>query len=395
MSTFPLPTLAAQITPAGISIPAFEDLIQSLTASFQSIFGSDALLTPDTQEGQWIAIIAAAVNDSNLTAVAVYNTFSPQFAQGVALSILVKINGLARQIATNSVATVTIGGTAGTVITNGVVQDANGNLWVLPATVTIPISGAIDVAAVAQVQGTISAGVGTITGIFTPVLGWNTVTNAAAALPGAPVESDAALRGRQAISTGLPAATPLGAIVAAIANIPGVSRSTVYENNTAITDANGVPSHSIAVVAQGGNLTVIAQTIEAKKSPGTGTFGTTSILVNDPAGLPITINFYQLTLVPIFVSLTIQSRAGYVSSTGAALVAALVNFINSLPIGAAVYYNWLLSVAQQIGSPLGETYVVTVLHSDITPAPTGTTDLLIAFNKAASCTVANIILSTI
>lgn len=388
-------SLAMQITAAGASAPSYADILTSLTASFQSIFGSDALLTPDTQEGQWLAIVALAIHDENQTGIALYNSFSPTFAQGVQLSNLVKINGIARQVATNSTATVSIGGVAGTVIDNGVVQDANKNLWNLPAEVIIPGGGTIDVTAAAQVQGAISAGIASITVIFTPVLGWQTVSNAAAAAPGAPVESDAALRRRQALSTGLPALTPLGAIAAAVANVVGVTRSTVYENNTGSTDGNGVPGHSIAVVTQGGSSTQIAQVIEAKKSPGTGTFGSTAITVNDPAGLPIVINFFQLTLVPIFITVTIQSHAGYVGSTGAALQQALVDFVNSLTVGGDVFYNWLIAIAGQLGTPVGETYNVTDLRVGIAASPTGTADVLIAFNAASTCIFANVILNTL
>lgn len=388
-------SLAMQITAAGASAPSYADILTSLTASFQSIFGSDALLTPDTQEGQWLAIVALAIHDENQTGIALYNSFSPMFAQGVQLSNLVKINGIARQVATNSTATVSIGGVAGTVIDNGVVQDTNKNLWNLPAEVVIPGGGTIDVTAAAQVQGAISAGIASITVIFTPVLGWQMVSNAAAAAPGAPVESDAALRRRQALSTGLPALTPLGAIAAAVANVVGVTRSTVYENNTGSTDGNGVPGHSIAVVTQGGSSTQIAQVIEAKKSPGTGTFGSTAITVNDPAGLPIVINFFQLTLVPIFITVTIQSHAGYVGSTGAALQQALVDFVNSLTVGGDVFYNWLIAIAGQLGTPVGETYNVTDLRVGIATSPTGTTDVLIAFNAASTCILANVILNTL
>lgn len=387
-------SLAFQITPTGITAPALQDILASMTASFQSIYGSDARLTPDSQDGQWIAIFATAINDINQSAIALYNGFAPSFSQGVMLSILVKINGLLRQIPTNSTALVILVGSAGTVISNGVVQDSNGNLWDLPPLVTIPNSGTVDVTVTAQVTGNIVALANSITIIATPTLGWQSVTNPSDAIPGNPVELDGALRQRQAKSVSLPAQTTLQAIFGAIANIAGVSRLVIYENPTGITDSNGVPGHSISVVVQGGDATTIAQTIEAKKSPGTGTFGSTSVTVNDPAGVPVTINFFTPpTFVPIFVSITIHPLNGFVSSTSTVVANAIVNFINNLAIGQKVAYNWLVGVASLIGNPLQPTFEVTALTSGITPSPTGTTDINIAFNAAATCILADVIVT--
>ncbi len=72
--------------------------------------------------------------------IAAYNSFSPGFAQGAGLSSIVKINGIARKVPSNSQCVVTIVGQAGAQITNGIIGD-NLNLgtqWALPALVTIP-----------------------------------------------------------------------------------------------------------------------------------------------------------------------------------------------------------------------------------------------------------------
>lgn len=391
MSTFPLATLAAQITPTGITAPSFNDILNSLIASFQSIFGSDILITPDTQEFQWIVVIALAQHDSNQTFIAVYNSYPPTFAQGAGLSAMVKINGLQRQIPTKSTVQLTVTGVVGTVITSGVAQDGTQQLWDMPATVTIPASGTITVTGTARNVGASIAPAGTVITIFNPQLGWQTVNNAADAVVGAAVETDAALRRRQAVSTGLPSQTPLQGITAAVANVIGVIRSIVYENSSNTTDSNGIPSHSIAVVVQGGDVTQMAQVIESKKSPGTGTFGTTSITVNDPGGLPVTIKFFQLSLLTIYVSITLHPLAGYVSSTATAVIAAIVSFINSLPIGSTVYYNWLLAAGGLIETPLGETFSIVAMTIGTSPAPVGTANIAVPFTSAATSATANIV----
>lgn len=389
----PLPTLAAQVTPAGISAPAYNDILNSLIEQMQAIFGSDIVLTPDTQDGQMLAIFAVAINDANQTIIAAYNGFAPTFSQGAMLSSLVKINGLQRQAGTNSTANLTLTGVVGTQIINGVVQDLNGNFWALPANVVIPISGAIIVTATCTTPGAIAAAANTINQISTIVLGWQTATNLLAAVPGTNPESDAALRERQSESTSISSITPPQAILAAVANVPGVTRFAIYENPTGVTDSNGVPPHSVALVVQGGNAASIAQAIELKKSPGTGTYGTTSKTVNDPAGLPITINFFQLVTVQIYVSLTIKAQPGFVASTVQAIQNSIVNFINSLPIGEAVFYTLIYGPASLYGGPLNQSFNITALTIGIAPAPVGTADIAVPFNEAAASQAANIVVT--
>jgi uncharacterized phage protein gp47/JayE len=393
MPTFPLATLAPTLDSSGISTPSYNDILQSLIASMQSIFGSDIYLPPDSQDYQLIAIFALAISDVNNQIVAAYQGFLPTFAQGAALSSLVKINGLSREPGSNSAAQLQITGVAGTVITAGLVQDASGNLWALPLNTLIPISGAIVVTAICTQVGAINADANTINSIFNPTRGWQTATNPTAATPGTAVESDAALRRRQVQSTALPAQTPLQAILAAVANISGVQRYAIYENSTGLTDANGVPGHSISLVVLGGDIATIALVIEETKSPGTGTYGTTTEIVNDPSGVPVAINFFELEEIPIYVSLTIQVLPGFVSTTGDALKQSIADFINALAIGEEVFYNWIFGPASLTGDPLNLTYRVTAMTIGIAPAPAGVADIPVAFNAAASCDIANIILT--
>lgn len=349
MATYPLATLACTIDSTGISAPAYSDIYASLQASFQSIYGSDIYIESDSQDGQWLAVLSQIVNDGNQADVTTFNGYSPSYAQGASLSSQVKINGLRRDSSSNSTVPVDIGGVVGTVITSGVVQDENKNLWDLPATVTIPVSGVVTVTATAQQTGAIAALEGTVTTIYNPQKGWQSVTNSSAATPGDPVETDATLRKRQSTSTSLPALTPLQAIKAAVGNVSGVGRYEVYENPGGTTDSNGIPAHSIAVVAEGGDVTTIAQTIEEKKSPGTGTYGTTTVTVTDPAGVPIAISFFEMGEVTIVVQITVVPLTGYVSTTKTLISSAVVEYLSSFSVGQDSYLGKLFGPANLSG----------------------------------------------
>lgn len=391
--SFPLPTLAAQISATGISAPVYGDIVNSDVATYQGIYGSDAYLGNDSQDFQLIAVRALAINDVNQLAIAVYNSFLPSYAQGVGLAALVQINGITKEVATNSTVILNLVGVAGTIIQEGIVQDTNGNKWSLPELVTIPNSGEITVTATAQQSGNIAAGANTVTGKFTIVPGWQTVTNPAAATPGQAVEKDAVLRRRQAQSTALPSQTPLDSILGAVANSGGIGRYEIYENDTRVTDGNGQPGNSVAVVVEGGDATAIASVIKLKKAPGTGTYGTTSVSLVDQKSIPITINFFELTEVPIYAAMTIQPLAGYLSTTGEAAVTALVSFISGLAIGEEVYLNWLLGIAGLNGTALGLTFVITSLTIGLSPETLGAANIPIAFNAGATCAPENIVLT--
>lgn len=402
-------SLGVTIDAVGIHVPLYVDVLASLTASYQSIYGSDANLDPDSQDGQFIAILASAINDCNQGALAAYLARSPTTSQGAGLSSIVKINGIARLVPTSSTALVTIVGVAGTPIANGLIGD-NINLgtqWSLPALVTIPGSGSIVVTATCTVLGATAAAIGTLTQILTPTNGWQTVTNPAIASVGAPTESDALLRQRQSESTSLPALTIQEAIFANVVAVPGVVRIAFYDNDTGAPDSNGVPAHSFAVVVQGGSAAAIAAAIAASKAPGSGTYGTTTIVVTDTHGVTNTINFFVLTQVVITVEVTVKALVGFVGTTSALIKSTIALFISNLSIGETSYLNRLFAPANLTGDAavaatgltqaqldaLSVTYNVTLgllKQSRPSDAPPAVQDVVMSFNEGAVCAVANI-----
>ncbi len=390
MSTYPLPTLAPTVSSTGISAPQYSDIYQSLIATFQNIYGSDIYVAPDSQDGQFLAVIAAAINDSNQAMIAMFQGYSPSYAQGTGLSAQVKLNGLTRLTATNSSAVGVVTGVVGTTILNGVVQDNGGNLWNLPASVTIPTGGSISVTVTAQQPGAISAVVGAINQIYNPQVGWQTFSNTSAAIAGQATETDAALRIRQAASVATPALAVRDAIYAAIGAVNGVQRYTVYENPTASTDANGVPAHAIACVVEGGSVSAITSAIFLRKPPGIQTYGTTSYTQTSPLGLTSVINYFVLGEINIYFAVTIKALPGYLSTTTTDIINALVAYVKSLSIGESVYVSQTSAIASMIGLPEGQTFYITNFYLDTTASPTGTSNIAIAYNQGATCQASNI-----
>ncbi|WP_047236637.1 baseplate J/gp47 family protein [Chromobacterium subtsugae] len=383
-------SLSPTIGPAGISAPAFGDILTGLQSIYQGIYGSDAYLGNDSQDGQFLAAIASVINDSNAACISVFNSFSPATAQGEGLSRMVKINGLRRLVPSNSTVDLQIVGVAGTPINNGIAGDGT-NQWQLPATVIIPPAGTITVTATCATPGAVLAQPGAVNKIRTPTQGWQSVTNASAATPGNVVEPDVALRARQASSTALPSLTVLAGIIGAVSAVLGVTQVRAYENDTGTPDVNGIPGNKIALVVTGGDATAIANAIAAKKTPGGGTFGTTTVTVNDVYGIPHQISFSRPSFVPITAAVSIKALAGYTSAAGNAIVAGILTYIAGLGTGggpsSSVEWDAALAAAKSTG--YGNTYkILSVTLSRASGA--GAPDVPIAFNEQATCTAANV-----
>lgn len=387
----PLTTLAAQVTAAGISAPTYDQIKQSLEESFQAIYGSDIYIAPDSQDGQLIAVFAQAIFDCNQQLIAVYNSFRPSFARDAGLSSVVKINGIQRKAASFSTAVGNVVGVNGTLITNGVVQDNNGNKWNLPPSVTIPGAGTISVTVTAVEAGALAVPAGGINKIATPTFGWQSFLSTSDSVAGQPVESDAALRKRQTTAAGLPSTTPLGGVLAALAALDGVTRVRVYENDSNSTNADGIPARNISVVIEGGDILAIATTIGQKKTPGPSTYGTTTQSYTDPiTSINYNINFFVLAEQGVTVEVTLQPGVGYNTTIGVAIQQAVSDYVNGLGIGTDVQISRVWAPAYLNGSADALKYEIIILTINGAGI-----DVPIAFNKAASCDPSNVILTVL
>lgn len=384
--------LSATVTAEGISAPDYQTVLDTITGYFQQIYGLDAYLEPDSKDGQMIALVALAIHDANNTAISVYRSFSPATALGDALTSNVKINGITRRSATNSTVDLLLTGTIGTTITNGSVRDSNSVIWNLPATVVIGTDGTVVATATCASTGAVAALAGSITTINTPTRGWVLVTNPLAATVGVAAETDAQLRVRQSQSVALASLTPFDAVDGAIANVEGVTRHKLFENDQEVTDYNGLPPHSISAIVEGGDATEIANTLRRVKGQGVTTYGTTSVIVTDRYGNPYTIRFSRPVDVPIYVSITLKALTGYSSQIGDEIKEAVADYINSLAIGDSVLLSRVYSPANLgvVSGGNARYYDIMELIIGKSAATAAAANVVIAYDESVSCSVDNI-----
>lgn len=384
-----------KINQSGISAPDFQSVLDGWKSIFRGIYGDDIYIEPDSKDGVLLSLIAYAVHGCNGATIATYNAFSPATGVGEGLSNTVKINGITRKSPSNSTADVLLTGQVGTVIRNASVRDSAGNVWDLPDVVTLDEHGQSTATATAQKPGAISALPGDISEIATPTRGWQSVTNPQAATLGRPVETDAELRQRQAVSVALPSKTVMEGLLGAIANIQGVTRYRGYDNDTNETDDNGVPAHNTALVVDGGDANEIAEVYAIKKTPGVPTYGTTEVVVKDAYGNNKTIKFFRPTQVPIYAEVKITALAGYTSDIGRDIQQAVSDYINSLYIGDTVYLARLYVPATLDNGRGGDTYDVLSVEIGKSAGSLSPANIPISFNESATCTPSNILITPV
>lgn len=367
----------------GLTVPDLQTVLDFYIEQYKSIYGSDVILTPDTQDGQWIAIQAQALHDAMDICALVYNSFSPSTALKDALDKNVRINGIARKSPTFSMCDVKLIGNAGTIIRGGSVRDNLDRIWKLPETVTIPLEGEIIVTATAAEAGDWSSLPHSLTTINTPTRGWQSVDNENEGTIGSPVESDADLRRRQALSVALPSQSVLEGIVGAVATIQGVTRYRAYENDTSETDSNGITPHSVCIVVEGGDVEEIASAIFRHKTAGSGTYGDTSITVTDKYGLKNVIKFQRPTYNRVKIRVRIEPLTGYSNTYGKEIKTRLVSYINALGIGENVYIARLLPPILACNTSNTETFDISSIEIAKDDDELATSNIKVNFDAVA------------
>lgn len=265
--------------------------------------------------GQLNGIFAAKVREVWELAESVYNAFNPDSAEAAALDNAVALcPGIIREAATKSTVTCECNledGTylAGTLIAN--VQDNPDARFVSTEDITV-ITGPddFDVDFEAEETGAVVALAGTLNEIAEPVTGWNSVTNAADAEIGEPIETDTDLRLRRETNLRLGGSSHVDAIKADIDQVEGVLISRVLENPEDTTVGGLVPHSIRAIIWDGTGAHVadedeLAEAIFESKAAGIDTNGAEVKTVTDTQGFDHEIKFDWADQIDIKARMTV------------------------------------------------------------------------------------------
>lgn len=381
----------------GLTIDRYDTIRTRFVSIVRTMFGDGAALAAadeDTIFGKLVSSWAELIADQNEAIEYVADSFDPQNASGLALKKLALLNGITANEGLYSTVSLTVGANAygATLVAGDLVADPNRTTikYALDAGVVIAPSSTATVSATCTTVGANEAAAGTLTQIQTPRLGWSTVTNAAAAVPGQNEETSSQLRRRRHESSRRFGVSTLSGIWSALADLDTVDEVLVHQNLDTIVDEHGVPPRNLWAIVSGGTDAEIAETL-FETAP-LQTFGSSSS-VHSYQGHSYTMYFERPVDVAVLVELEFSpvspsAPAAWPSDGEATVKAALVTWADenqklgadaiagAIASGASVIPGWYVSSCE-----IGES------------APLSTSTITIALNERATIAAGDITIS--
>jgi len=382
---------------SGTIIADTSDIKTEVENEYRDIFGQDFIVDDETPEGLLIngevtSRQSVARNNARLA-----NQINPNLAEGVFIDALWALTGGSRRAATRSTVTGTISGVSGTSIPSGSIATvgAGGDEFSLVTTTVIPASGTVDAVFQGVNTGPVEAAISALDTIPSPgVLGWETITNAAAAVTGTSTQSDEQARNERRETIGLQGRSVPLAVSSRVRALDGVNSLTFRENvtnATSVIDGITLVPHSIWVCVSGGQQSDIAMALLESKTPGANWNGSVTESVTDPvSGQSYPVQFERPTDVPILARVTVRASST-VSDPVTAVRDAIVDYSNGLVGGEAGFVvgadvsPYELGWAVSVEAPGLFVSLVEIAFQADTPSYV-TTTLSIAVDQQASIT---------
>lgn len=253
----------------GFEVTTFNEIFENLCTKLKEIYGQDIILDQNSQDGQQVGIFALATSDLYDLALQTYNSYDPDFAEGINLDRHLKLLGRTRRSAIRSCVDILV--TTKNQITlpqNYTIKDINNQEWILLSSKSLT-KGEHLVTFYAKKFGPITLQKDTTLSqitIFTDVLN---LTNESEAIIGRDEESDQELRVRRNKMLEINAKSTIGSIISKILELNGVIDCVAYENRTKIYDEeHKLNPHSYWLVIDGGDIEEIIKTICKDKTGG-------------------------------------------------------------------------------------------------------------------------------
>lgn len=145
----------------------------------------------------------------------------------------------------------------------------------------------------AEQTGALVAAAGVVNQMETTVAGVDSVYNRYDLTIGRDQESDTELRERYLDSLVVTGIATSDSILQAVRRVAGVSTASIAENDTEVTDADGIPAKSFKVTVVGGDVNDIAQAIWDTKPVGIRSYGSTDGHATDADGHDHVLKFFR------------------------------------------------------------------------------------------------------
>lgn len=245
---------------------------------------------------------------------------------------------------------------------------------------------------IAQEVGDVLAESNSLNVIKTPVLGWDSVTNPLASTGGNEIETDEELRLRFRNTKFERSSNILDSLYSALLSLEGVDSLAVYENDTSVTDGNGLSPHSFMVVILGGENQEIGETIWKNKPYGisASTGLNASVDIIDSQGFPRTIYFQRPNPITVYITMDLTTNELFPADGEDQIRSAIIQYAKSeFSVGDDVVYSRLYTPINSING-----HQVNSLAIGTSPSPVGDSNITIPFDEIASFESINIVITS-
>lgn len=155
--------------------------------------------------------------------------------------------------------------------------------------------------------------------------GFDAVTNLLEPVYGRLQETDTELRQAYIAKSALRSNTMVDSIVSELLNnVAGIESASGYENDTDVTDARGLPPHSVEIIVEGGEEQEIASAILMRKAGGIWTHGSIKVSVPTAYGDSVDIRFNRPERIHVWLKVKLKGDAARLPVNYAELVIASV-----------------------------------------------------------------------
>jgi uncharacterized phage protein gp47/JayE len=388
--------MTSGLLPQGFIAPTQQEILADLVANILSV-QPNLDMSPDQPIGQLLAAVAEKIAEPWEAVATIYNSMNPDAAEAQLLVNLSAITGTRPQAATYSIVAATLNLNAGVTVPQGSVVMVSGqpnNRWTLQAAVTNSGGSPANITGSFQsaVPGPFAANAGTLTVIGTPIVGWNSVTNAADAVAGLSADTDATLRVRRAGELAATGSGTVDAIRADLLQVTGIIQAFVFENTSLMTDVNGVPGKAVHAIIWDGvspiSNNLIAQAIWNNKPSGIQSYGNVLGVAIDSQGNNQNVYFDRAVQVPIYFTLTTTPGSLTLAQTNAVKAAIAAFGATDLNLGVSVVALAFRAAALTAGITDVPTFFL-----GIAPSPVGTTNIVISQLQIATVSTTNILVN--
>jgi len=251
------------IDSTGLNHVTYAELRRLKEVEYQTAIGSEVSTEPESVLGQLISINTQAETELMTFISTMLSTFDPNTAQGDFLSHIAVIMNKRRNPATFATVDIEVvsGSTALNIAAGDlIISDSNGNEFVNQLNITLNSNAFGLFQFEGVIEGNVTADIGAINEIITPILGLKQVRNLDLITDGIDREPDSKLRARCLTTSSAITSTRQG-IYTALHEIDTVTDVKLYINNDDHITIDGITPHTIYAVIAGGLLTEIDEAL--------------------------------------------------------------------------------------------------------------------------------------